>query len=210
MESNFSESRHVGDSPKPEDAPNGVNPGDLPDVTAEEKRPDLTTAASWTIPSLQLLGENRFHDFDMRSVSHVVLQISQGRQQQVFRQIGVEYDWDNPFPFWHFLGRMLSKAMFNDDSLLALLNYVPVNNYEFVGYVNRDRIGEQEDKDQLNVIEVHLKRPEPNEPIQIHWKPGRGLVIQKIEQWVKEKMPALNVDAGAMMLENSIVGIKAW
>ncbi|KPM44226.1 hypothetical protein AK830_g2391 [Neonectria ditissima] len=169
-------------APQPQD--NSVEP------VEPEQRPTLKVAASWVVPDIQLLSEECFRDFDLKSISHVVLQISRGRQEQVFAQIGVEYDWNFPTPFWFFLGKLLSEALFLDDSLLEFLNYVPVSNYEFIGYVNKDRVvdKDQKDSDQINVIDVHLNRPQTGQPIQIFWKPARGLVVTSIERLVAEQM----------------------
>ncbi|KAM5383371.1 hypothetical protein ACJZ2D_002064 [Fusarium nematophilum] len=158
------------------------------------KLPYREASASWPLPEVQLLVSTfskPFPDLPQRDGSQVgVARISGGRQEQVFARIGVKYDWNYPFHFWFFIGKMMSKALFQDDSLLDVLNYIPVNNYEFVGYVNKARgVDDQGSKDQVNVVDVHLKRPQPGQPIQIFWKPARGLVVQKIEEWVKEKMP---------------------
>ncbi|KAJ3521748.1 hypothetical protein NM208_g13152 [Fusarium decemcellulare] len=154
----------------------------------DEKAPYREAAASWMVPDVQLQCEDRYASFDLKSVSHVVLQISLGRQQRVFTQIGVKYDWNFPFPFWFFLGKMLSKALFGDDSLLEILNCVHMKQYEFVGYVNKDRVvDDDKDIETVKVIDVYIKRPQPGQPIQIFWKPARGIVVQKIEQWVKER-----------------------
>ncbi|KAK7424123.1 hypothetical protein QQX98_000733 [Neonectria punicea] len=195
MEATHLEEAQVSQPRHQEPIPPADNPADNPAERTLQlvngKVPYQESAASWVLPDVHLLGEDRFCDFDMKSISHVVLQISGGRQEQVFAQVGVKYEWNLPFPFWHFLGKMLSKALFADDSLLDILNFVPVNNYEFVGYVNKDRVvdNDQKDKDKVNVIDVHLKRPQPGQPIQIFWKPARGLVVRKIEEWVKEQEP---------------------
>ncbi|KAF4462312.1 hypothetical protein FALBO_10892 [Fusarium albosuccineum] len=161
----------------------------------DEKAPYREAAASWVVPDVQLQCEDRYASFDLKSVSHVVLQISLGRQQRVFTQIGVKYDWNFPFPFWFFLGKMLSKALFGDDSLLEILNCVHMKQYEFVGYVNKDRVVDDDKEiETVKVIDVYIKRPQPGQPIQIFWKPARGIVVQKIEQSPEAGKPPGNLD----------------
>lgn len=88
-------------------------------------------------------------------------------------------------PFWFFLGKIISRALFQEDSWLEVLNYVPVRNIEFVGYTNKQRSDEDDTSSArvvTNVIEVHFSRPQPGEPIRVFWKPARGLIVQKIEE----------------------------
>jgi hypothetical protein len=50
------------------------------------------------------------------------------------RAIGYQYDWDVPGPFWDFLGRIVSKAIFDDQVDLKELNFVAVGGREFIAY----------------------------------------------------------------------------
>jgi hypothetical protein len=60
--------------------------------------------------------------------------VSVTKQQDIFRRVGYQYNWNFPGPFWHFLGKIAAKALFNDDIQLDVLNYFPLGRREFIGY----------------------------------------------------------------------------
>ncbi len=92
----------------------------------------------------------------------------------------MRYNYDFPYAFWFFLGKIASKPLFQNESQLEILSFVRVRNREFVGHANKHR---DVSRDQtLNVVEVDLQKPQPNEPVQIFWKPARGIIIGKIKQ----------------------------
>ncbi|KAF5696952.1 hypothetical protein FGLOB1_13147 [Fusarium globosum] len=143
--------------------------------------PYRDAVVSWKLPKVRLLGEERYISFELDCVTHVVLQISDARQQQVFAQIGVQHDYDYPFPFWHFLGKMISQALLENETSLEILSFTRVNDHEFVGFENKNSPKSNNSTD-LNVIEVSLKRPQPNEPMEIFWRPARGIIIQRLRE----------------------------
>ncbi|KAL2177562.1 uncharacterized protein P884DRAFT_15726 [Thermothelomyces heterothallicus CBS 202.75] len=73
-------------------------------------------------------------DFDMNRTTHVVIQVTISRQMDIFRCIGYQYDWNYPGPFWHFLGKMVAKAVFDSKTELRELNFVAVGRREFVAF----------------------------------------------------------------------------
>lgn len=94
-------------------------------------------------------------------------------------------------PFWFFLGKIISQALFQEGLWLEVLNYVPVRNIEFVGYTNKERSRKDEPRSArsvTNVIEVHFSRPQLGEPIHVFWKPARDLIVQKIEECEFEEL----------------------
>ncbi|KAM5350278.1 hypothetical protein ACJ41O_006783 [Fusarium nematophilum] len=153
--------------------------GDLPYREAVE---------SWALPAAQLRGEDRLANFDLKAITHVVLQVSDARQQQVFSRIGIKHDYNYPYPFWYFLGKIIAKALFEEERLFEILSFVRVRDREFVGYIRKD-LANKDDQPKPNVVEVDIKRPQPNEPLQIFWKPARGLIVQKIEEWMQNPQP---------------------
>ncbi|KAM5376052.1 hypothetical protein ACJA88_007163 [Fusarium oxysporum] len=140
--------------------------------------PYRDAVVSWKIPKVELLGEERYIDsFESDCVTHVVLQVSDVRQRQVFSQIGVQHDYGYPFPFWHFLGKMISQALFENETSLEILSFTRVNDREFVGFENKNYPKSSNSTD-INAVGVSLKRPRPNEPMEIFWRPARGIIIQ--------------------------------
>ncbi|SPQ25477.1 58f2769c-02f8-434a-b803-ce8e5af8da4a [Thermothielavioides terrestris] len=116
------------------------------------------------------------------------------RQVQIFKYIGYQYDWAVPSPFWDFLGRIASKAIFDDQVDLRELNFVAIGRREFVAYTTstwRAAANAQkaaglaglEGLPPLNVIEVNFKKPQPGQPIEVTWAPARALFTAKIREW---------------------------
>jgi hypothetical protein len=99
----------------------------------------------------------------------------------VFAQIGVQHDYDYPFPFWHFLGKMISQAMFENDTSLEILSFTRVIDRELVGFENKNYSKNSNGAD-INLIEVSIKIPRPNEPMEIFWRPARGIIIQRLRE----------------------------
>ena len=83
------------------------------------------------VPDVRATAEERFNDFDLGAVTHVLIQqvasshhsrsglltrrgrVTVARQTQLFRHVGYQYDWGYPGPFWHSLGRMAAKGLFD-------------------------------------------------------------------------------------------------
>ncbi|KAK3297242.1 uncharacterized protein B0H64DRAFT_121410 [Chaetomium fimeti] len=143
------------------------------------------------VPDARVTAEERFATFDLSAVSHVVIQVSITRQQDIFRRVGYQYDWDRPGPFWHFLGKIAAKAIFNDEIKLDVLNYIPLGRREFICYTTptwtatvkaREADGLTEPPP-LHVIEVNFKKPVPSQPLEMSWVPARDRVLLQIRRW---------------------------
>ncbi|KAK4040556.1 hypothetical protein C8A01DRAFT_46113 [Parachaetomium inaequale] len=96
------------------------------------------------------------------------------------RYIGYQYDWDRPFPFWHFLGRMVAKAVFDDTADLKQLNFVAMGRQEFIVYTSSSWRAAAAAQKAAGVIEVNFKKPQPGQPIEMTWAPARALFTDKI------------------------------
>lgn len=119
--------------------------------------------------------------------------VTYNRQAQIFKSIGYQYDWDVPFPFWDFLGRIVAKAVFDDQSDLKDLNFMVVGRQEFISYTTStwkaaaDRqqaaglVG-LEGMPPPNVIEASFGKPQPGQPIEVKWAPARPLFTAKIKE----------------------------
>ncbi|KAH6855063.1 hypothetical protein B0I37DRAFT_363806 [Chaetomium sp. MPI-CAGE-AT-0009] len=140
------------------------------------------------VPEVRALTEERFNNFNLDDVTHVVIEITYSRQTQIFRSIGYQYDWNLPAPFWNFLGRIAAKGVFDDRVELENLNFCAVGRREFVAYTTsawtaaveaRKAAGEAE-RPPLNATEVKFKKPQPGQPIEMTWAPARALITTSV------------------------------
>ncbi|KAK3298391.1 uncharacterized protein B0H64DRAFT_415127 [Chaetomium fimeti] len=109
-------------------------------------------------------------------------------ETQIFHSIGYQYDWNLPVPFWNFLGRIVAKGVFDDQTELEYLNTCAVGRREFIAYTTaawaaavdaRKAAGEAE-QPPFTVIEVKFKRPEAGQPIEMTWAPARALITTRV------------------------------
>ena len=91
------------------------------------------------------------------------LRLSETRISAIMAFVGVPYDHNRPWAFWFYVGKIVSKNLFNDPQQLDWFNVVPVNNKEIV------------------VIEVHISRPKPGKELQIFWRPARDMITEHIQ-----------------------------
>lgn len=103
----------------------------------------------------------------------------------MFSQIGVLHDYGFPAPFWVFLGKLVSKALFQDDFSLDLMNFVRVNDHEFVGFIHKGCVPDDQTHD-INIIEVDIKRPKLGQPVQIYWRPARTPIAEQMKKCVHQ------------------------
>ncbi|KAK4245589.1 hypothetical protein C7999DRAFT_34076 [Corynascus novoguineensis] len=143
------------------------------------------------VPEVRATTQDRFTNFDLFTISHVVIQVSISRQQDIFRYVGYHYDWNFPGPYWYFLGKIAAKALYNDGAKLDVLNYVPLVRQEFIAYTTPTWAAAVKAKEAkgvteltpVNVVELNFKKPVPNEPLEISWAPARKLIISHIRRW---------------------------
>lgn len=98
----------------------------------------------------------------------------------------IPYNFNMPWPFWFFVGKIVSKAFFNNEEQLGWLNTVQVRNREFIAFTNTQiSISDQEEqqarKRKLRVVEVDFPKPQPGENLKLFWKPARGIICQKVK-----------------------------
>ncbi|KAK4134631.1 hypothetical protein BT67DRAFT_496418, partial [Trichocladium antarcticum] len=146
------------------------------------------------VPEVHATTQEHLNNFEKSSVTHVVIQVTISRQTQIFKSIGYQYDWDLPSPFWDFLGRIVSKAIFDDQVDLTELNFVAIGRQEFIAYTTsawRAAANAQKAAGVAglvglpppNVIEVNFKKPQPGQPMEVTWAPARALFTAKIREW---------------------------
>jgi hypothetical protein len=95
--------------------------------------------------------------------------------------VGVPYEFNKPWPFWFFIGKIVSKAFFNNDQQLEWLNAVRVRNTEFIAFTNAGK-EETDGNRKPQVIEVDFAKPQPGKKLELFWKPARGLIGQKVQE----------------------------
>ncbi|KAK4153959.1 hypothetical protein C8A00DRAFT_14874 [Chaetomidium leptoderma] len=142
------------------------------------------------VPEVRATTEERFRDSDVSNLTHVVIQVTVSRQRDIFRYIGYKYDWNQPGPFWHFLGKMVTKALLDDNAELRELNFVAIGRREFIASttpmwraaVEAKKAADGAELPPLRVIEVNFKKPQPGKPLEFTWAPARPLFAAKIKQ----------------------------
>lgn len=100
--------------------------------------------------------------------------------------VEVPYNFDKPWPFWFFVGKIVSMAFFDNKEQLEWLNAVRVRNREFIAFTNtRKNILTQEEqnteKGKLQIVEIDFSKPQPGENLKLFWKPARGIICQKVQ-----------------------------
>ena len=96
------------------------------------------------------------------------------------------YDFNRPWPFWFFIGKIVSKAFFGNEEQLEWLNSVLVRNREYIAFTNtRKNSSDLEDQStgnrRLRVVEADFLKPQPRENLKLFWKPARGIICQKMQ-----------------------------
>lgn len=105
---------------------------------------------------------------------------------------GVPYNFNKPWPFWFFIGKIVSKAFFDNEEQLEWLNAVRVHTREFIAFTNTlkknasNQKGSNVEKANLQMVEVDFSKPHPGEHLKLFWKPARGIICQKVQdcEWM--------------------------
>ena len=90
----------------------------------------------------------------------------------------ISYDFNKPWPFWFFIGKIISKCFFNDEGQLEWLNAVRVRSREFIAFTNPPK---NADETNLQIVEIDFIKPQPNETLKMFWKPARAIIRQKVK-----------------------------
>jgi hypothetical protein len=115
------------------------------------------------------------------SSTDLPVRLTDKRLTSIMESVGVPYDFNKPWPFWFFIGKIVSKAFFNNDQQLEWLNTVRVRTREFIAFTNAGN--ERTNGDQrLQVVEVDFAKPQPGKQLEVFWKPARGLITQKVQE----------------------------
>ncbi|PLB43291.1 hypothetical protein P170DRAFT_481240 [Aspergillus steynii IBT 23096] len=155
----------------------------------DETLPD-DKAITAPVPIVYMAVEDQYKSVQAADLTHFVVQLSYKRLDSIMQAVvGISYDFNKPWPFWFFIGKIVSKAFFDNEEQLEWLNSVQVGNREFIAFSNTGRkFPDQEEqstgKGKLRVVEIDLSKPQPGEKLQMFWKPARSIICQKVQGWL--------------------------
>lgn len=106
-------------------------------------------------------------------------------QAKILARAGVRYNWNYPFCYWHFLGRIVSEAFLGAEDQLHLINAsVTATERELVSFATRLYTDGLVPMHDLRVVEVHLGweagRNALVDELQAFWKPARRNIMASI------------------------------
>jgi hypothetical protein len=109
--------------------------------------------------------------------------LSERRQKAIMEAVGVEYLTEFPTPFWYYFGKIASQGIYGDEKQFRLLNCTRVRATEFISFTNRTFADRKAagNATPLNVVEVDILKPVSGQPLQLFWKPARGIIIQLVQ-----------------------------
>jgi hypothetical protein len=73
---------------------------------------------------------------------------------------------------------MISKAFFQNERRLLVLNFTRVRTTEFIAYTNSSF----KKGDKLKVVELSFAKPGGSEPFQVFWQPAQGVIAEGIRR----------------------------
>ncbi|RAL01111.1 uncharacterized protein BO80DRAFT_455224 [Aspergillus ibericus CBS 121593] len=130
----------------------------------DETLPD-DRAITVPVPAVNLTVEDRFQNFEVSEISHVVVQLSDKRLDSIMQSCAsLTYNFDKPWPFWFFIGKTLSKVFFEN-----ILDPTKPNHIE----------------EELRVVEVDFSKPIRGEDLKAFWKSGREITCQRVREWLE-------------------------
>ncbi|KAE8401950.1 hypothetical protein BDV37DRAFT_285210 [Aspergillus pseudonomiae] len=134
-----------------------------------------------TVPVLlaEVTAEERSRTFPVADITHFVVQRSDRRLDLIMQSVaGIPYSFNKPWPFWFFICKIVSKALFDDENQLKWLNAVRVRDREFIAFTNTQSNVEEA---KLQVVEIDLPKPQPGEPLKLFGRPAREIICPKVQ-----------------------------
>ncbi|OAA71171.1 hypothetical protein ISF_01722 [Cordyceps fumosorosea ARSEF 2679] len=111
--------------------------------------------------------------------------MSDKRSEALLKMIAnLSYDWDRPFPFWYFTGKMVSKARFDDQDQLKLFNATRVMT-EYIAFENTAISDQDKSKHTgraVQVVEIYFSKPQPGKNFKLTWKPARSVISRSVQR----------------------------
>ncbi|KAH0601153.1 hypothetical protein MHUMG1_00025 [Metarhizium humberi] len=153
----------------------------------DETLPDHR-AITVPVPTADIIAEVQNQGLEAAAISHFVVQLSDKRFDLLMQLIaGIPYDFNKPWPFWFYIGKIVSKAFFGVEDQLEWLNAVRVRTREFIAFSNTSTVkddGLNDETRRIQVVEVDFLKPQPGENIKVFWKPARGIISKQVENWI--------------------------
>jgi hypothetical protein len=103
--------------------------------------------------------------------------VSDNRQKEIVESTGAVFDPQRSSPYWCFFGKVAAKALFGDESQLQMMNTTRIRKREFIAFTNATY---QDRSKPIVVLEVDILKPRVNEPLEVFWKPARGIITQRV------------------------------
>ncbi|KAE8339460.1 hypothetical protein BDV24DRAFT_152810 [Aspergillus arachidicola] len=119
--------------------------------------------------AITVTAEERSKAFPVAVITHFVVQLSDKRLDSIIQSV----------PFWVFIGKTRSKALFDDEEQLEWLNAVRVRTRESIAFTNTqiNRFCNQNiDEAKLRIVEIDFSKPQPGENLKLFWKPAREII----------------------------------
>ncbi|KAJ5272587.1 hypothetical protein N7478_007712 [Penicillium angulare] len=124
------------------------------------------TSITVPVPVAEITSEERFKAIPVAEITHFVVQLSAKRMNSIMQSVvGIPYDHNKPWPYWFFIGKIVSKTFLNNEEQLEWLKFVHVHDREFIGFINTqiNRVSNQEDAKAeevyLQVVEINFLKP---------------------------------------------------
>ncbi|KAJ5257686.1 hypothetical protein N7524_009242 [Penicillium chrysogenum] len=155
----------------------------------DETLPD-SKAITAPVPIVDVATEDRHKSVLAADITHFVVQLSDKRLDSLMQSVAeVPYNFNKPWPSWFYIGKVLSKAFFDNEEQLEWLNAVRVRDREFIAFSNTEKNipvqkEQNTEKEELRVVEVDFSKPQPGENLKLFWKPARGIICQKVQDWL--------------------------
>ncbi|KAJ5800867.1 uncharacterized protein N7518_002935 [Penicillium psychrosexuale] len=153
----------------------------------DETLPDHQ-AITVPVPSVNITVEDKFKSFLLSDITHVVVQLSDKRLDSIMQSVcGISYDFNKPWPFWFFIGKIMSKAFYGNEQQLEWLNAVRVGTREFIAFTNTqdnrdvDKTEGFSKHTMIQVVEVDFSKPRLGADLDLFWKPARKIITQKVQ-----------------------------
>ncbi|OOF94943.1 hypothetical protein ASPCADRAFT_208590, partial [Aspergillus carbonarius ITEM 5010] len=68
------------------------------------------------IPPISITVEERFKSIDIETITHVVVHLPDKRLNQIMLcAANIPYDFDKPWAYWFFIGKILSRGFFGNE-----------------------------------------------------------------------------------------------
>ncbi len=103
-------------------------------------------------------------------------------QAKILARAGVRYNWDFPFIFWHFLGRIVSEAFLKREDQLFLVSASVDGDREYVSFATRFYVDNESALPKT--LEVSLGWEDGHDPlverIRAFWTPARPNIVANV------------------------------